>query len=81
MHEQKAGNIDRALKHYMIAVKGGYGDSLKQIKRLFSNGHATKKDYTTALRSYQEYLGEIKSAQRDQAVAVNEECRYYESGV
>ena len=75
--EQNAGNVDRALKHYMIAVGSGHNESLKEIKRLYSSGHASKEDYTKALQSYQAYLGEIKSAQRDKAAATYEDCRYY----
>ena len=75
--EEKAGNIDRALKHYMIATKDGDSESLDVIKELYTNGHATEEDYTKALQSYQVYLGEIKSRQRDQAAAANsEDCRY-----
>jgi len=54
VHEKKAGNMDRALKHYMIAAR-------KEFKDMYSNGNATKDDYTKALQSYQVYLGEIKS--------------------
>ena len=75
--EEDAGNMDRALKHYMIAVRDGYADSLKQIKRLYTSGHATKEDYTKALQSYQSYLVEIKSSQRDKAAASYGHCRYY----
>ena len=75
--EKKAGNMDRALKHYTIAAEGGYEKSLRQIKWLYSNGHATKDDYTKALRLYQMYLSEIKSDQRDQAAAANDKYRYY----
>jgi len=76
--EIRAGNMDRALKHYMIAVKDGHADSLQEIQDLFTSGHATKEDYTKALRSYQAYLSEIKSRQRDEAAAADEEkCRYY----
>ena len=53
--EMRAGNMERALKHHMIAVGGGYADSLKQIQRLYTNGHASKDDYTTALQLYQTY--------------------------
>jgi len=74
--EKKAGNYDRAMKHYIIAVKSGYGPSLKEIKELYSNGHATKEDYTIALRLYQEYLSEIKSVQRDKAAAADDQYRY-----
>ena len=77
IEEKNAGRVDRALKHYMIAVRDGFALSLKQIQRMYSNGHATKEDYTTALRLYQEYLGEIKSRQRDIAAAADEEYRYY----
>ena len=76
LEEERVGNMDRALKHYLIGVKGGDNQSLKQIRWLYSNGHATKEDYTTALRSYQEYLGEIKSKQRDEAAA-DDQYRYY----
>jgi len=75
--EENAGNIDRALRHYMIAVRGGFAQSLETIKVLYLDGLATKDDYTKALRLYQEYLGEIKSPQRDKAAAAHERYRYY----
>ena len=76
--EMREGNMDRALKHFMIAVRSGHDDSLNNVKVLFSNGHATKDDYTKALQSYQEYLGEIRSPQRDKAAAYDKESyRYY----
>jgi len=75
--EEKAGNMERALKHYMIAVKDGNNDSLQIIQQLYSNGHASREDYKRALQSYQEYLGEIKSAQRDKAAAADDQYRYY----
>jgi len=77
INEKEAGNTKRALKHHMIAVGGGDNDSLGTIKQMYSKGYATKEDYTTALRAYQEYLSEIKSVQRDKAAAANEDCRYY----
>ena len=67
--EGNKGNMERALKHFMIAVRSGCADSLEYIKRLYSKGHATKDDYTNALRSYQAYVDEIKSDQRDKAAA------------
>ena len=77
LNEANAGNINRALKHYMIAARGGESDSLESTQALFKNGHATKDDYTAALRSYQEYLNEIKSVQRDEAAAASDKYRYY----
>ena len=75
--EQRAGNMNRALKHYMIAVEGGWDNALKAIQELYTNGHATKDDYAKALRAYQAYLAEIKSTQRDKAAAASADCRYY----
>ena len=69
--------MDRALEHHMIAAGAGDNDSLGEIKQLYSEGHATKQDYTKALQSYQAYLDEIKSAQRDTAAAAREDYRYY----
>jgi len=67
--EEHTGNMERALKHFMIAARGGESDSLDAIQELFMNGHATKKDYAQALRSYQAYIDEIRSDQRDKAAA------------
>jgi len=74
--ELDASNFDRALKHYMIAVASGDSESLPAIKKLYSSGHATKEDYATALQLFQTHLGEIKSAQRDEAAAAYEDQRY-----
>ena len=82
LDEEDAGNMDRAIKHHMIAVRDGYSKSLDAIKQMYSKGYATKEDYTKALQSYQEYLGEIKSKQRDEAAAYdNEEYGYYQNQI
>jgi len=77
IYEENAGNIIRSIKHHMIAVRGGCPDSLNKIKQLYTIGQASKDDYTKALQSYQVYLAEIKSDQRDEAAAADEDCRYY----
>jgi len=43
---------------------------------MYSKGHATKADYTKALQSYQAYLDEIKSDQRDKAAAAHDSFKY-----
>jgi len=75
--ENNTGNIDRALRHYMISVGGGCHLSLREIQKLYKVGSATKDVYTKALRSYQEYLVEVKSNQRDEASAAREDYKYY----
>ena len=76
--EVEAGNTGRALKHFLLAVGGGDANPLKQIRILYSKGHATIDDDTKALRLYQAYLEEIKSVQRDKAAAADKRFRYYD---
>ena len=77
--EVEAGNMNRALKHYMIAARDGNTNSIKIIKYFYKDGYATKADFEKALRLYQSYLDEIRSTQRDEAAASDDENKYYES--
>ena len=54
---------------------------MEGIKIMYKNGDASKDDYANALRSYQAYLVEVKSDQRDEAAAFSDEYKYYESAV
>ena len=77
-NEYKAGNWDRTLKHFMIAVRGGCPHLVKAIQLLYMNGHATKDHYANALRAHQAYLNEIKTDQRDEAAAaLGDHYQYY----
>jgi len=71
------GNVDRAIKHYLIAIEGGNKMSLESVKQLYIIEHATKEDYTKALGKFQEYVDEVKSKQRDEAAAFNADWKYY----
>lgn len=73
----RADNLDQAIKHYMIAAGAGFNNSVKMIQQLYKLGHATKEDYTSALRAYQSYLDEIRSEQRDEAAAFSDRFKYY----
>ena len=75
--EARAGNWDRAIKHFMIAVGDGYSGSVKRIQQLYKSGHATRDDYSNALRAYQAYLEEVRSEQRDKAAAYNDQFKYF----
>ena len=75
--EYIAGNYDRALKHLLIAVRGGFTLSVKNIQRMYKNGHVVKDHYANALQSHQAYLNEIKSDQRDKVAAFSDNYRYY----
>ena len=77
--ELQAGNYNRAVKHWMIAARDGYSNSLKNIKGMYTTGDATKDEYAKALHSYQGYLDKVKSDQRDEAAAASNEWKYLES--
>ena len=50
---------------------------LVSIEDLYLEGEATEEEYTQALLSYQAYLDEIKSDQRNTAAAYDEAYKYY----
>ncbi|KAL3791043.1 hypothetical protein ACHAWO_010558 [Cyclotella atomus] len=66
------GKIDRAIKHWLLACEGGHPDALQGIRNGYTDGTASKADYEKALRSYQQYLDDVKSANRDKAAAHDE---------
>ena len=70
-------DLERSMKHYMIAVRGGCTRSLDKMGGLYKNERITKEDYTEALRAYQTYLSSIKSEHRDIAAAYDDCNRYY----
>ncbi|EJK43664.1 hypothetical protein THAOC_37870, partial [Thalassiosira oceanica] len=57
------------LQHMMIAAKLGDEHSLNKVKSAFMSGIATKADYATALRGYQNAIEEVSSPDRDEAKA------------
>ena len=69
--EYNAGNYDLALQHYMIAAKMGYQYSLDSVKLLFMKGLATKADYAEALRGHQGAVEEMRSPDREEALALS----------
>lgn len=78
--EKNTGNVNRAMKHFMIAVRSGDDMTLRNIKKLFMSGEVTKDDYARALRAHQAYVDEIKSVHRDKAAAFSNEYKYFNEG-
>ena len=60
-------DMNRAFKHFMIAAKDGYSDSMQNTQRGYSLGHVTKEELEETLRAHQKSLDEMKSEQRDRA--------------
>ena len=64
-YEYDCGNYDRAFRHLLISAKMGYTVSLKTIKKMFTQGFATKTQYEEALKGYQDAMEEMESPQRE----------------
>ena len=67
--EGRAGNHRRSMKHFLIAGRAGFTESLSMIKQGFMKGYVTKEEYTTTLRAYQKRKDDMKSDMRDKALA------------
>ena len=70
--ENEAGNHDLELQHFLIAAKLGNQRSLQNIKTMFMEGLATKADYADALRGYQSAVEEMRSPDREEALALSQ---------
>jgi TPR repeat protein len=78
-HEERAGRIDRAVKHYIIAAKLGLDDALERVKVVFAGGFVSKEDYEAALRGHQAAVDATKSEQREEACAFFEQAEHKRS--
>jgi len=69
--EEQNGNMDRAMKHYMIAASAGSDVSLKEVGDGYKRGHVTKDDYARTLRAHKKTQDEMKSEQRAKALLLD----------
>jgi tetratricopeptide (TPR) repeat protein len=65
MIEEDNGNIERAVKHFVIAANLGYKKSMKALWKNYSAGNITKEELDATLRAHQSAIDETKSQQRD----------------
>ena len=71
--EYRAGNAERAVKHWILAAKAGHELCLDKVKKGYMNGLVTKDDYANIVRSYHDRQKEMKSDARERvAWAANE---------
>ena len=71
MYELRKGNMDRAVKHFIISAKQGFDSfsypPLDYVKQGFAKGLVSKEEYAAALRGYQAAVNATKSDQRAEA--------------
>ncbi len=65
--EWQNGNIERAVKHWIIAAAQGNDGSIKVLMDVFKAGSVSKEDLTAALRAHQAAVDATKSLQRELA--------------
>mgnify|MGYP006210052615 CR=1 FL=1 len=66
-HEKTNGNIERAVKHWIIAANLGHDNSLNALKGGYKKGYVSKEDFAAALRGHQAAVDATKSPQREVA--------------
>ena len=65
--EGQAGDHQRARKHFILAARAGFKQSLEAVKDGYKHGFVTKDEYANTLRAYQKSQDEMKSVMRDKA--------------
>ena len=67
MERDIAKDTATAMKHFMIAARSGYDDSLKEVGEGYKAGVVTKDEYANTLRAHKEYQDRMKSKEREEA--------------
>jgi TPR repeat protein len=68
-YEAKNGNMERAVKHWIIAAKLGDEETMRVLLQVYKDGYITKEDYGATLRAHQAAVEATKSSQREAAYA------------
>lgn len=67
VYEAQEGNMERALKHWIIAANLGLDEAVTMLKHGYARGFLCKDDFAAALRAQQAAVDAIKSPQREKA--------------
>ena len=67
--EKENGNVERAVKHFIIAANLGFEDSMKVLWGHYSKGNITKEELEVTLRSHKDAIDTMKSPEREAAEA------------
>jgi len=65
--EEGSGNIERAVKHFIIAATQGHDKSIKLLMAAYRSGMISKEELAATLRAHQAAVDATKSPQRDAA--------------
>lgn len=62
---------ERAYRHFIIAAKDGFKDSMRVVRLGYKKGHVTKQEFKETYRAHKQSLDEMKSEQRDKASSLS----------
>lgn len=65
--EAKAGNMNRAKRHFLLGARAGDTECLDLVTKGYKDGMITKDVYANTLRAYQKRHDEMKSDHRKKA--------------
>eukprot|EP00985_Skeletonema_marinoi_P012309 scaffold5908_cov152-Skeletonema_marinoi.AAC.17 len=65
--EEESGNIEKAVKHWIISANLGDDGSIKELMEKFKEGFVSKDDLAAALRAHQAVVDATKSPHREAA--------------
>jgi hypothetical protein len=65
LFEEEKDNIERAVKHHIIAANLGYDLSMKALWTHYAAGNITKEELDATLRTHQAAVDEMKSPERE----------------
>ena len=60
-YEEANGNMERAVKHFIIAANLGHDKSMKELRWYYSEGNITKEKLDATLRGYQAAIDEMST--------------------
>ena len=71
--EYKFGNVERAIKHFMISASAGWSQAMEAIKFLFKKRHVKRDLYELTLQAYNDSCAEMRSKAREDGMSAIEE--------
>ena len=77
-YEWGNGQYERGARHFIIAAKLGYDQSMGLVKKLYQGGSVSKDDFASTLRAHKAAVDATKSPQREAAGADAAYCLFRE---
>jgi len=66
--EAQSGNVERAVKHWMIAASAGHYAAMKNLLIAFNQGSTSRATIDSTLTAYNDSCVEMRSEARDAAI-------------